>query len=92
MKLYDLTFDQLESEYQSEAADALQNVESMPGLNARDLYELIEEEFARITEGVEAIGQQVVAVAIVHNRERLTFPAHARGKFTLKAVSDVPDE
>ncbi|GHH05610.1 hypothetical protein [Pseudodonghicola xiamenensis] len=91
MKLYDLTFDQLESEYPSEAADALQNVENMPGLNGRDLYELIEEEFARITEGVEAIGQHVVAVAIVHNRDRKAYPAQARGKFTLKAVPGSPE-
>ncbi|WP_417249274.1 hypothetical protein [Celeribacter sp.] len=91
MKLHDLTFDQLESEYPSEAADAFHNVENMQGRNGRDLYELIEEEFARITEGVEAIGQHVVAVAIAHNRDRKSYPAHARGKFTLKAVSGIPE-
>ncbi|MGE9291785.1 MAG: hypothetical protein ACQKBT_12375 [Puniceicoccales bacterium] len=92
MKLYDLSYDQLEMEYPCEAADAFQNISNLPGLNGRDLYELVEEGFAEITEGVEAIGADIVAVGLVHNRERLTYPPEARGKFLLKAVSGEAEE
>lgn len=81
MKLDELSYD-----YRIEAADAHRNVLNNPAMDENNFYVMIEKEFSRITEGLEAAGADIVAVGSVHNRERLTYPPGARGKSTLQIV------